>query len=96
MSALYPEKATLFLALTRPAMILGVSIEYLFFSLSATLALIILTNRLGFFLVGFIFYVLGRVVFYWDGHLITIIIRSLSQQGKQLTKILGQAYYEVG
>jgi Type IV secretory pathway, VirB3-like protein len=32
MSNIYPEKATLFLALTRPAMILGVSVEYMFFS----------------------------------------------------------------
>ena len=96
MSNTYPEKATLFLALTRPAMILGVSIEYLFFSLSTTLALVILMNRLGFFWVGFVFYVLGRIIFYWDCHLITIIIKRLPQQHKHLSRILGQTYYEVG
>jgi type IV secretion system protein VirB3 len=96
MSNIYPEKATLFLALTRPAMILGVSVEYMFFCLSTTLALVILMNRLGFFLIGVVFYVLGRIIFYWDCHLIAIIMKRLPQQQKQLSRILGQAYYEVG
>ena len=95
MSSIYPEKAPVFLALTRPAMILGVSIEYLFFCLSGTLALVILMNRLGFCLIGLVFYVLGRVVFYWDHHFIAILLKWLPQRGSPLNQALGQAYYEV-
>lgn len=95
MSANYPEKAMLFLALTRPALVWGVSIEYLFFSLSLTLSLIILMNSLAYSLLAIVFYSLGRVVFYWDYHLIPILIRRFSKPVNQLTRALGQTYYEI-
>jgi type IV secretion system protein VirB3 len=95
MRAQYPERAMVFLALTRPAMVWGVSIEYLFLSFSITLSLAILLNSLGYLLLGFVLYGLGRVIFYWDYHLIEIIIKRLSSPGGYLLRLLGQVYYEV-
>ena len=92
----YPEQSTVFIALSRPAMLLGVSVEYVFITISITLAVIILTDSLAYAVVGLVIYLIGRVVFYWDHHLLAIVFSRRSLSGKYLSQLLGQAYYEVG
>lgn len=96
MSELYPAKTGVFLALTRPAMIAGVSIEYLFFIFGMTLSVVILTNSLVYLLFGVILYMFGRIVFFWDCYLIAILMRYLLSSGNRLNKQLGQVYYDMG
>jgi type IV secretory pathway VirB3-like protein len=95
MSRLYPDKAVIFLALTRPAMVWGVSVEYLFACLVVTLSLVILSDHLSYSLVGLVFYAVGRVIFYWDHHLIGILWRRGAQQRSALSRLLGQVYYDL-
>lgn len=95
MSVYYPQKSTVFIALSRPAMVVGVSIEYLFITLSLTLAMIILMDSLGYALVGLVIYGVGRIIFYYDHHLIVILFSRITPTGKCVSRLLGQAYYEV-
>lgn len=91
----YPNTATLYQALTRPALLFGITIEYFFFSLTLTLSLVILLDRVLFMLVFFVFYVGGRFIFYWDMHLISIIFRTIGRRGNSVYRALGQWYYDV-
>lgn len=95
MSRAYPGKAIIYLALTRPAMVWGVSIEYLFLCLVLTLSVVILTDRLSFGLIGAACYGVGRVIFYWDHHLMAILLRWVIQPRSSLSRQLGRVYYDV-
>jgi type IV secretory pathway VirB3-like protein len=95
MNRAYPSKAIIFLALTRPAMVWGVSIEYLFVCLVTTLSLIILTDHLSYSLIGLFLYLVGRVIFYWDHHLMTILFRFFLRQPSALSRQLGRVYYDL-
>ena len=94
MNDTYPSKMTIYLALTRQAMLFGVSVEYFFFSVCASLVLVILFDSLSVLLIGLVIYGVGRVIFYVDPCLFAIAMRSMRSRGSRLYSLLGGTYYE--